>query len=305
MAKNTSTPGPGSNYQKYFDPKSLKSVASCAGMIFIIIHLIDYLSNFALPLRVLNFMTLSLCLIITFLFVVNEFGRTDEKIVLGLANAALLFFSVIGFNSTITSNGFSSARNTSPADTARKIGNSQSSIQPTNAQYVNASLLPLFKSRNWMPPADLENQIDTLTTNNRQLRSDVRSKSDSLILLRQLSVTGAPSGINQAYLLRYKACSIRLDSLQLQNEHLLSELKRYQQAANPAAKSQSSPVKANIDTATTMTKENYIQAYRTMKDKFENDLRRCQKEADEYRSKYNILIKQSQTLMDRVRPDGN
>jgi hypothetical protein len=70
-------------YQKYFDAKSLKNVASCAAIIFIIVHLVDYLWNYTLPLRLLNFITLSICLLITFLFVVNELGRLEEKIILG------------------------------------------------------------------------------------------------------------------------------------------------------------------------------------------------------------------------------
>jgi len=68
-----------SGHQKYFDPKSLKSVASSSGIIFIIAHLIEYLSNHTIPLRLLNFIILALCLIIAFFFVVNELGNWKKK----------------------------------------------------------------------------------------------------------------------------------------------------------------------------------------------------------------------------------
>jgi hypothetical protein len=304
MAKTTLNSRSASGYQKYFDPKSLKNVASCAGMIFIIIHLIDYLSNFSLPLRILNFITLFLCLLITFLFVVNDLGRTDEKFILGLANAALLFFSVIGFNSTITSNGFTSARTGVSDNATKKVGKSNHTLQPMNTQ--NASMLSLFKVRNWMPPAELEKQLDTLLQSDQKLRLNIQAKSDSLSSLQRTSVsTDSSAALKEARLAQYKICTIRLDSLQRQNELLKGELLKHQAKTNLKAQSQPLPSAANFDTATSMNKGNYIQAYRIMKEKFENDLKRCQREADEYRSKYNILTRQSQGLMNRVNPDNN
>jgi hypothetical protein len=304
MAKTTLNSRSASGYQKYFDPRSLKSVASCAAMIFIIIHLIDYLCNFTIPLRILNFITLFFCLLVTFLFVVNDLGRKDEKLILGLANAALLFFSVIGFNSTVTSNGFTSARTGISDNTTKKVGKSSHILKSMNTQ--NASMLSLFKVRNWMPPAELENQLDTLMKSNGELRLNIQAKSDSLSLLQHASFrTDSTAALKEARLAQYKICTIRLDSLQYQNELLKEELQKYQAKTNLKTQSQSLPSAANFDTATSMNKGNYIQAYRIMKEKFENDLKRCQREADEYRSKYNILTRQSQGLMNRVNPDNN
>jgi len=304
MAKTTLNSRSASSYQKYFDPRSLKSVASCAAMIFIIIHLIDYLWNFTIPLRILNFITLFFCLLVTFLFVVNDLGRKDEKFILGLANAALLFFSVIGFNSTVTSNGFTSARTGISDNTTKKIGKSSHIRQPTNIQ--NASMLSLFKVRNWMPPAELEKQLDTLMKNDQDLRLNIQAKSDSLSLLRRMSLNSeSTAALKESRLAQYMICTIRLDSLQRQNELLKEDLQKYQTKTNLKTQSQPPSTTTNFDTATSMNKGNYIQAYRIMKEKFENDLKRCQREADEYRSKYNILTRQSQGLMNRVNPDNN
>lgn len=130
MPKPSSTTRTANGYQKYFDVRSLKSVASCAAMIFIIIHMIDYLWNFTIPLRILNIITLGICLLIAFLFVVNELGKLEERLILGVANAA--FF-------------------------------------------------PLFSVRNWMPPAELERKVDTLSSENRLLRRVNELQRDSLV----------------------------------------------------------------------------------------------------------------------------
>jgi hypothetical protein len=163
MPKPSSTPRTANGYQKYFDVRSLKSVASCAAMIFIIVHLIDYLGNFTMSLRILDIITLGICLLVTFLFVVNELGKLEEKIILGVANAALLFFSVIGFNSTATSSLVREKRN--------------------HRQY-EASFFPFFSVRNWMPPAELEKKVDTLANENRLLRQVNQLQRDSLASLR-------------------------------------------------------------------------------------------------------------------------
>src|SRR5579859_5654238 len=291
-------------YQKYFDPKSLKSVASCAAMVFIIIHLIDYLWGFSIPIRILNFITLSLCLLITFLFVVKEVGKIDEKIVLGLANAALLFFSVIGFNSTITSNGFSAASNISPSNSSKKVEKIDRVIRQTDRSPVNASLLPILNVRNWMPPAELERRLDTLTKNNHFLNFSIQSKVDSLSFLRKSIKTNDATNLDRGCLERYETCSLQVDSIKRQNSYLLSELQKYKGKSVSDGKSISTITKTSPDTSS-MDKANYIQSYRIMKEKFENDLKRCQQEAAEYKSKYNILIRQSNNLMNGIRSNDN
>ncbi len=181
-------------------------------MIFIIIHLIDYLWNFTIPLRIMNFITLFFCLLVTFLFVVNDLGRKDERLILGLANAALLFFSVIGFNSTITSNGFTSARTGIPDSATKKVGKTSHILQTISTQ--NASLPFLFKVRNWMPPAELEKQLDTLLKSDQQLRLNIQAKSDSLSFLRRPTAsTDSTAAVKESRLAQYKICTIRLDIL--------------------------------------------------------------------------------------------
>ena len=298
MAKALSTKTV-SGYHKYFDGKSLKNVASCAAIIFIIVHLIDYLWNFTIPLRVLNIITLSLCLLITFLFVVNELVRLDEKIILGIANAALLFFSVIGFNSTITSNVFTNARNTSP-DKHEKIGHLPGI---TGRAPYEATMFAFFEIRNWMPPAKLENQLDTLIRENQELRQSIKIKADSLELFSHVKNIGPsplPSG-NEAF--AYKKWMVQFDSLQQVNVNLQDKLQKclslHQSAQNQSA------IPPKIQDTSFMDKTNYINSYRAMKEKFEADLKKCQREADEYRSKYNILTRGTKQMMERVRGEQN
>jgi hypothetical protein len=291
-----------SGYQKYFDPKSLKSVASSAGIIFIITHLIDYLSNYSIPLRFLNFIILALCLIITFLFVVNEFGKLEEKIILGIANAALLFFSVIGFNATMTSNALFKANAERPIVQIKlsdpKIGSRQMPM-PTAQQ---ASLFTFLKIRAWMPSLQLQNQVEKLTLENQILQKINKSATDSLIH-DKFSGSNNNAFNNEEELKKYASCKMTLDSLKAENIRLFEQIQDIHRKAVAASTSTATAITPQ-DTSF-MSKTNYIASYRVMKQQFEKDLRQCQLEANEYRSKYIILLGQAHDLMDRVQPDNH
>jgi uncharacterized coiled-coil DUF342 family protein len=101
----------------------------------------------------------------------------------------------------------------------------------------------------------------------------------------------------------YESCKMTLDSLKAENNRLSAQIRDIHKKAGSGSTATAS---ANTvpDTAF-MSKANYIASYRAMKQKFDNDLRQCQQEADEYRSKYNILLKQAHDLMDRVQPGSN
>ena len=94
-----------------------------------------------------------------------------------------------------------------------------------------------------------------------------------------------------------------LDSLKAENSRLSVEIRDFHKKAGSGSTATAS---ANTAPDTSfMSKANYIASYRAMKQKFDNDLQQCQRAADEYRSKYNILLKQAHDLMDRVQPGGN
>lgn len=304
MLKSTPTTKASSGYQKYFDAKSLKSVASCAGIIFIIVHLVDYLWNFTISLRILNTITLLLCLLITFLFVVNELGRFDEKIILGVANAALLFFSVIGFNSTITSSAFLNARNMSRDSETEKTEKTSHWLPAIDPHQQNASLFAFFRVRNWMPPVELERKIDTLARENRILRRTNQLQMDSLGLLKSAA---SPNSVyynsNKEVMSANKTCDLRLDSLRQNYNRLLAELQKCLTKSHQFESLSSVP--RPISDTSFMDRANYFNSYKVMKQKFESDLKKCQQDADEYRSKYYILMHQSKDLMDRARGREN
>ena len=290
-----------SGYQKYFDPKSLKSVASSAGIIFIIAHLIDYLSNYTIPLRLLKFIILALCLVITFFFVVNEFGKPEEKIILGIANAALLFFSVIGFNATMTSNALLKAGAERPLAQINVSGPKMAIRQTPMASRQQASLFTFFKMRTWMPSVQLQKQVEKLSLENQLLQEINKNATDSLTHEKS-SASNSNTPENEENLKKYASCKMTLDSLAAENSRLTAQIRDIHKKAGIGS---TPPPTANTQDTSFMSKANYITSYRTMKQKFDNDLRKCQQDADEYRSKYNMLLKQAQDLINRVQPGSN
>jgi len=293
---------PPSGYQKYFDPKSLKSVASSAGIIFIIAHLIDYLSNYTIPLRLLNFIILALCLIITFLFVVNDFGKLEEKVILGIANAALLFFSVIGFNATMTSNALFKANAGRPVARLNLSEQKLVYCQTHMSTSQQASLFTFFKVRTWMPSLQLQNQVETLSLENQVLQKINQSVTDSL-MHEKSSGSNNHAFRDEEDLKKYARYKMTLDSLKAENSRLSEQV---QEIHKKAAEGSTSTTNANTPQDTSfMNKANYIASYRVIKQQFDNNLRQCQLEANEYRSKYNILLRQAHDLMDRIQPDNN
>jgi uncharacterized coiled-coil DUF342 family protein len=102
---------------------------------------------------------------------------------------------------------------------------------------------------------------------------------------------------------RYASCKITLDSLKAENSRLAEQIQDIHKKTvigNKSTATASTPQDTSF-----MSKANYITSYRAMKQKFDNDLRQCQQEADEYRSKYNMLLKQAHDLIDRVQPGNN
>jgi hypothetical protein len=162
-------------------------------------------------------------------------------------------------------------------------------------------MLTLFKVRNWMPSAELIKRVDTLFSENQQLFHSTQAKADSLAKLRQNSgIIGFRYIVDSDSAVTYRRLNKRLDSLERENAKLKSDLKNASIIVNnahivPASK---------IDTLF-MDKINYINSYKVMKAKFDNDLKKCRQEGEEYRSKYNILLHQTQDLMDRVRSEQN
>jgi hypothetical protein len=192
MAKSINTRSDNA-YQKYFDPRSLKNVASSAAIIFLIVHLLETLCDHSISLRTLRFIILGLSLSITFLFVVNDLGRPEEKLILGIANAALLFFSVIGFNSTLTSDILSNPGN----HPANQSGTSsiKSEIFLFGNNETDASLFSLGNFRAWMPPRALENQVDTLVDAVTDLKAINRRQRDSIEILNKEITTNGSSNL--------------------------------------------------------------------------------------------------------------
>jgi hypothetical protein len=299
---NPPSASPAYNYQKFFDPKSLKSVASCAGVIFIITHLIDYLGNFSIDLRILNFVTLFISLIVTFLFVVNEIGRVEEKVILGVANAALLFFSVIGFNSTWTSSNILS--NTRPAHlNARQKGAlGQVRLEPVVLKSdKSASLFDFFGVRNWMPPAALLAEVDTLLNENRELRNRNTKISDSLKSLIVSSKANINATLKQYPDEEYLGYKKQLHDMIDERSKLLADLEACREKADRLL--QKTPPRARIanDTSITgMDKGQYFEAYKSIKAQFEAELKKCQTESNEYKGKYNQLLIAYKKLSDQI-----